>query len=179
MKYIISQEEIDTIFLEEIDGEEISKSQRKRNIQVLHKLGGALCQLSTKNLKKIPLDEDVLEGLLSAQKMQSDNARKRQFQYIAKLLHQTNNIQEVFDSYIQTTQPGEKNKKEFMLLERLRDKIIDHGDEAISDVLGLYPNADRQMLRQFIRNIQKEKKLEKPPAQQRKLFKYLRELQQI
>ncbi|MEM8593560.1 MAG: ribosome biogenesis factor YjgA [Pseudomonadota bacterium] len=178
MKYIITQNDIDKLITTSDDDEELSKSQLKRNIQVLHQFGGALEMLSAKNLKKMNLPDIVLDGLLSAKKMQSDNAKKRQFQYIAKQLHKSD-VQAIFKQYIDITQPGEKNKKELFQLERLRDKIIAQGDEAIGDVLMRYPNADRQILRQHIRSIQKEIKLDKPRVQQRKLFKYLRELGNI
>jgi ribosome-associated protein len=43
-------------------------------------------------------------------------------------------------------------------------------------VLRAHPEADRQHLRQLLRQHQKEQAGNKPPAAARKLFKYLREL---
>ncbi|MCW8884628.1 MAG: DUF615 domain-containing protein, partial [Motiliproteus sp.] len=42
--------------------------------------------------------------------------------------------------------------------------------------LEAYPSGDRQHLRQLVRNAVKEAQQNKPPAASRKLFKYIREL---
>ena len=64
----------------------------------------------------------------------------------------------------------------FHKLEMLRDRLIEQGDEAMGDVIALYPDADRQQLRSMIRNAQKEKAGSKPPKSARQIFQYLREL---
>ena len=58
----------------------------------------------------------------------------------------------------------------------LRDRLIDQGDDAIAEVLNLWPDADRQQLRTLIRNAKKEKEGNKPPKSARQIFQYLREL---
>jgi len=68
--------------------------------------------------------------------------------------------------------PGSDKSK----LEALRDRLVEEGDDAISEVLNLYPEADRQQLRVLIRNAQKEKAANKPPKSYRQIFSYLREL---
>ena len=62
------------------------------------------------------------------------------------------------------------------LNEEEEDVWIDEGDDAISLVLELYPQADRQQLRSLIRNAKKEKATNKPPKSARQIFQYLREL---
>jgi len=59
---------------------------------------------------------------------------------------------------------------------RLRDRLIDEGDNAINEALVEFPQLDRQMIRQLIREALKEKKENKPPAASRKLFQALRQL---
>jgi ribosome-associated protein len=49
-------------------------------------------------------------------------------------------------------------------------------DDVIEKFVGDYPDADRQQLRSFIRQAQHELAQNKPPAASRKLFKYIREL---
>ncbi|RIQ15764.1 DUF615 domain-containing protein, partial [Salmonella enterica] len=58
----------------------------------------------------------------------------------------------------------------------LRDRLIVEGDDAVAEVLILWPNADRQQLRSLIRNAKKEKEGNKPPKSARQIFQYLREL---
>ena len=64
----------------------------------------------------------------------------------------------------------------FHKLEVLRDRLVEQGDDAVPEVLNLYPHADRQQLRAMIRNAQKEKATNKPPKAYRQIFQYLREL---
>lgn len=63
----------------------------------------------------------------------------------------------------------------FHKLELLRDRLVAEGDDAIPDILALYPSADRQQLRSLVRNAQK-KAANKPPKSTRQIFQYLREL---
>ena len=64
----------------------------------------------------------------------------------------------------------------FHKLEQIRDRLIEQGDDAVPEVLNLWPNADRQQLRSLIRNAKKEKEGNKPPKSARLIFQYLREL---
>ena len=52
-------------------------------------------------------------------------------------------------------------------------------DEALSEVLDIWPTADRQTLRNFARKAQSEKKRGTPPVHARKLFRYLRSLSDV
>jgi ribosome-associated protein len=60
-------------------------------------------------------------------------------------------------------------------VEQWRDRLLANEDNALSDFFDNYPNADRQVLRNLMRAAQKEKEHNKPPANARKLFKYLRD----
>jgi ribosome-associated protein len=64
----------------------------------------------------------------------------------------------------------------FHKLEHIRDRLIEEGDDAVPDVLNLWPHADRQQLRSLIRNAKKEKEGNKAPKSARLIFQYLREL---
>ena len=62
-----------------------SKSQKKRDMDGLKELGDRLTELSPDHLAKIDNDQ-VREAVEAARKITKGNARKRQIQYIAKLL---------------------------------------------------------------------------------------------
>ena len=64
----------------------------------------------------------------------------------------------------------------FHKLEQIRDRLIENGDDALAEVMNLWPDADRQQLRSLIRNAKKEKEGNKPPKSSRLIFQYLREL---
>ena len=61
------------------------------------------------------------------------------------------------------------------ITEKLRDKLLAEGDDAIQQLLDEQPHLDRQKLRQLVRQAKKE--LEKAPESKsaRDLFQYLRQ----
>ena len=60
-------------------------------------------------------------------------------------------------------------------LEQLREKLIAQGDEAINELVAQFHDLDRQKLRQLVRQANKERLENKPPAAFRELFQYLRD----
>ncbi|SOO30196.1 conserved hypothetical protein [Xanthomonas phaseoli pv. phaseoli] len=63
-------------------------------------------------------------------------------------------------------------------VERWRERLLAEGDVALSELLEAYPAADRQQLRQLVRNAIHERAKNKPPRAYRELFQVLRELSQ-
>jgi ribosome-associated protein len=70
-----------------------------------------------------------------------------------------------------------QDTQRFHRIEQWRDRLIEGDDKTLSDLLDICPNVDVQHVRQLIRAGKKERELAKSPAAQRKLFKYLRELE--
>ena len=68
------------------DLEKPSKSQRKREATALQSLGETLVALKPAQLARIPLPDELREAVLAARQMQQRGARKRQLQYIGKLM---------------------------------------------------------------------------------------------
>jgi ribosome-associated protein len=64
----------------------------------------------------------------------------------------------------------------FHNLERWRDRLISGDDAVLEKFVVDYPDADRQQLRSLIRQAQHEQAHNKAPATSRKIFKYIREL---
>ncbi|WP_455815503.1 ribosome biogenesis factor YjgA [Pseudomonas graminis] len=152
----------------------VSKSEIKRDAEELKRLGGELVELGKNSLDKIPLDEDLRAAIELAQKIKKEG-RRRQMQLIGKMLRSRD------EEPIRTALDKLKNRHNqqvalFHKLEVLRDRLVEKGDDAVPEVLNLYPHADRQQLRAMIRNAQKEKAANKPPKAYRQIFQYLREL---
>ncbi|MGB5490310.1 MAG: ribosome biogenesis factor YjgA [Woeseiaceae bacterium] len=63
-----------------------SKSAKKREYLALQKLGEDLIGLNEPDLRKMELDEDLLEAVLEARRIKSRGALRRQKQYIGKLM---------------------------------------------------------------------------------------------
>ena len=153
----------------------ISKSQAKRDVEALQKLGEKLVLLSSNVLEKFTLDERLKDEILFAQSIRSHSARRRQLQLIGKLMRHAdyNSIQQQYDRY--QNQLGETNAR-FHTLEHWRDRILAEGDPAINELLTEQPALDRSRLRQLLRNARKEAENNKPPKSSRQLFKYLKEI---
>ncbi|MEX0445860.1 ribosome biogenesis factor YjgA [Xenorhabdus sp. SGI246] len=151
----------------------VSKSEIKRDAEILKKLGAELVELSKSELERIPLDEDLLAAIELAQKIKREG-RRRQLQLIGKLLRARD------PEPITTALDKLKNRHNQQVvilhkLEELRDKLLE-SDNALEEVVALYPHTDRQQLRTLIRNAKKEKAANKPPKSYRQIFQYLKEL---
>lgn len=152
----------------------VSKSEIKRDAEALKDLGAELVDLGKNALDKIPLDADLRAAVELAQRIKKEG-RRRQLQLIGKMLRQRDPepIQIALDKL---NNRHNQQVALFHKLEQIRDRLIDEGDDAISLVLELYPQAHRQQLRSLIRNAKKEKATNKPPKSARQIFQYLREL---
>ena len=162
---------------EDEDQEEIiwvSKSEIKRDAEDLKQLGEKLVNLTKANLTKVPLDDSLKDAIELAQRLQKE-ARRRQLQYIGKLLRSIDAepIREALEKI-----ENKHNQQQAMLhkLEILRDELVAKGDVALTDLLNEHPSADRQQLRNLIRAAQKEKEQNKPSKAYREIYQILRAL---
>ncbi|AFJ48589.1 ribosome biogenesis factor YjgA [Shimwellia blattae] len=152
----------------------VSKSEIKRDAEELKDLGVELTELGKNGLDKIPLDDDLRAAVELAQKIKKEG-RRRQIQLIGKLLRQRD-VEPIRQALDKLKNRHNQQVALFHKLEGLRDRLIEEGDDAIPDVLNLYPQADRQQLRSLVRNARKEKNDNKPPKSARLIFQYLRDL---
>ena len=162
---------------EDEDQEEIiwvSKSEIKRDAEDLKQLGEKLVNLTKANLTKVPLDDSLKDAIELAQRLQKE-ARRRQLQYIGKLLRSIDAepIREALEKI-----ENKHNQQQAMLhkLEILRDELVAKGDVALTDLLNEHPSADRQQLRNLIRAAQEEKEQNKPSKAYREIYQILKTL---
>lgn len=154
----------------------VSKTEMKEDMEALQKLGEELVELKPSVLEKFPLSEDLAEAIKDAQRFKNE-AKRRQLQYIGKVMRNED------PEPIQAALDKVRNKHsqataELHKLEQLRDRIVEDGDAAISEVVEAHPEADRQRLRQLARQANKEKKAGKPTKAYREIFQVLKELKQ-
>lgn len=160
---------------EDQEAERPSKSQIKREMERLQALGTRLLELKPDQLAKVHLSDDMLAAIAEMGRIKSREARRRHLQYMGKLMR--NEDEESISTALERLDAGSAEQKRLLHeLERWRDRLIEEGDAALGECLTVYPAADRQQLRQFIRNARREQELEKPPATSRKLFRYLRDI---
>ena len=141
----------------------------------LQALGVALAELSESQLKEMRLGEDLLEALLEAKRIRSHEAKRRQMQYIGRLMREVDpapirsRLAELEGSSAQATARHRR-------LETWRERLLGD-DEALTAFAAEHPGADLQALRTLIRNAKKEQKEGKPPRAYRELFRVLKEIE--
>ena len=152
----------------------VSKSEIKRDAEELKRLGAELVDLGKNALDKIPLDADLRAAIELAQRIKMEG-RRRQLQLIGKMLRQRD-VDPIRQALDKLKNRHNQQVVVFHKLEQLRDRMVDGSDEAIEEVMNLWPDADRQQLRSLVRNARKEKAGNNPPKSSRQIFQYLREL---
>ena len=151
-----------------------SKSQVKREMTALQKLGEQLIDMNDKQLATIPTEEKLLDAIFEARKMPHREARRRHLQFIGRVMRETNHeeiqaavnkLQEHSDQYIHRQHQ----------IERYRDLLIEGDKQIFQTLVTSCPGIDVQHLRQLIRSAQKELEENQPPKSARKLFGYIRD----
>ncbi|HIX62713.1 MAG TPA: DUF615 domain-containing protein [Candidatus Halomonas stercoripullorum] len=151
-----------------------SKSQLKREMHALQALGERIIAMSPAERARFPLSEDMLAAVEETGRIRSHEGRRRHMQYVGKVMRREDlsAIQAVFD---EIEQEERRRDLAFHRLEKWRDRLIDEDDSAVEAFIAEHPDADRQALRQLIRNAKSERERGKPPTNARKLFKLIRE----
>jgi len=155
----------------------VSRSELKRQADDYHQLGRTIMGLSKNQLKKIPMSEDLAAAVALANRIRhTKEGFRRQMQFVAKVLR-ASDVDEIRKSLDQFKNRDKRVEVENIKLEKLRDRMIKNGDDEINKFVDEKPNADRQKLRQLVRQAAKEHKVEKPGKGCKALFQYIKECQ--
>lgn len=153
-----------------------SKSAIKREMTALQDLGTRLTQLSDAQLKQMPIDdEQLLDAIHLARRIKARGGLRRQLQFIGKLMRNID-ATPIEAAFARLDGQHEEQKARFHRLEILRDTLLSNTDAGMQALVQAFPDADRQHIRQLVRQQAVEQKNNKPPTSARKLFRYLREL---
>ena len=152
-----------------------NKTQIKRDIAVLSALAEELVALSSSQLDALDLTDDLNKAIVSATGMPPKGARKRQMKFITGLLRKLD-VELLREKLARITNQSAHAVREHHRVERWRDRLIAEGNDALTGLMVDYPRADRQHLRQIMRNAQKEAAAAKPPKSARELYQYLKGL---
>lgn len=125
-------------------------------------------------IDRLALGQSLLDALDEMKRIKAHGARRRHLRRIGKLLREED-VEMIRNTIGDVDNRHAAETHHFHRIERWRDRLIDD-QGALGELLHEYPAADRQQLRQLIRNAHKERQQEKPPAASRKLFKLLREI---
>ncbi|MDQ3039432.1 MAG: DUF615 domain-containing protein [Pseudomonadota bacterium] len=156
-----------------------SRSANRREALDILALGEALVAMSQAQLARLPVPEELLPHIADTQRIPSHGARKRQLAFLAKQMRRQDDeaLDAIRDAMSKDGDAGRRETAFLQRVEALRDELLgEDGDPAMTALLAEHPGADRQHLRQLVRNTLDERKRNKPPHAFRELFRQLREL---
>jgi ribosome-associated protein len=157
----------------ENDSEFVSRSQKKRAVEELQKLGAALVDLAPAQLDAMAIPAELLAAVREAQRITSHEARRRQMQYIGKIMRKVD-PEPVRVALAGIAGQSAAARARHKRLEDWRARLL-ADDGELTSFAAEHPGADLQGLRTLIRNARKEIAEGKPPRAQRELFRVIRE----
>jgi ribosome-associated protein len=153
----------------------VSKTRRKREMLELQALGAALAALPEAQLARLQLPDELREALLEARRIRSHEAKRRQMQYVGRLMREVD--AEPIRAQLAAVEGGSAQAAAaHRRLEAWRERLLED-DAALTDFAGEHPGADLQKMRTLIRNARQEQSQGRPPRAYRELFRMLKSLE--
>ncbi|MEO8937663.1 MAG: ribosome biogenesis factor YjgA [Burkholderiaceae bacterium] len=153
-----------------------SKSQKKRDMTALQKLGEELVGYTSDRLEKVEMPDDLRQAVDEARNIRDHEGRRRQMQYIGRLMRDVDTapIRAAIEAWA-----GASREEAAALhgLERWRERLLED-DAALTafateHTAALSPDT-LQRLRNAIRMARKERSESRPPKHFRELFRLIR-----
>jgi ribosome-associated protein len=136
------------------DGERPSKTQRKKASHELQDLGEAIEAVVGQRDQRLAVDETLLEAIREYKRTRSHEGRRRQMQYIGKLMRRAD--PEPLREAVAAMQLGRaKDALALHEAERWRSELI-ADDAALTRWTAAHPEADLQQLRSLVRAARKD-----------------------
>lgn len=157
---------------------DVSRGQRRREALEVLALGEKLVALTPAQLARLPVPEDLLPHIAEAKRITSHIAHKRQLAFLAKQMRREDDetLEAIRDALDANSETSRREVAVMHRIENWRERLIDEGDAALAGLLDEYPAADRQHLRQLVRNAQEERARNRPPRAFREIYQILRDL---
>lgn len=155
-----------------------SRKQNRREALEVLALAEALVGLPDGRLAKLPVPDSLMPHIADTRRITSHIARKRQMAFLAKQMRREDEatLEALRDALDAGGEAARIDTARLHRAEQWRLRLLDEGDTALAALLDEYPNADRQKLRQLVRNALAERAKNKPPAAFRELFRELRDV---
>jgi len=156
------------------DGTPISKTRRKQAVHELQALGEELVELNENQLATVGLPESLLDAVMHARTITKHEARRRQMQYIGKLMRRVDPapIRTALDAF---QAPSRSQAALHKRIESWRERLLAE-PAASSELLAEYPQADFRQFATLIDGVAREREAGKPPRSYRELYQALRAL---
>ena len=150
-----------------------SKSQKKRDAEALKKIGVELVALSIDKLDQLPLSDDLRRAIIEAKALKSHGAVKRQAQLIGKFMRSAE-YDAIIEAYADLKAEDSSQTARFHAVEHWRQRLLEEGKDALTELIQAYPSIEVQPLRQLIKKAVEEQSKQQSTGASKALFRYLR-----
>lgn len=155
--FVAEGSELDLQLKAELKGTETSKTDLKRESEELQKVGEALLTLREDLFTKLSLPEKLVEALADLKRITNFEGRRRQLQYVGKLMRglDDEDLQAVREALDTQRQGSAQESMALHEAEKWRDDLIAK-DEAVQQWIARFPGTDTQQLRALVRQARKD-----------------------
>lgn len=157
-QFVALGSELDLELKRELKGsDDMSKTDLKKYSDRLQELGESLLTLRADLMKRLDLSEKLVDAVNDAKKITNFEGRRRQMQYIGKLMRGVNEatLADVEAALDEQNKGSAKGTLSLHLAEQWRDQLIAN-DDALTRWLEQAPDTDVQQLRALIRQARKD-----------------------
>jgi len=157
-QFVAEGSELDLELKRELRGDtDVSRTDLKRESTELQKLGESLLNLRADLLTKLELPDKLLEALAEARRITNFEGKRRQMQFVGKLMRQLDPA--VLDAaraaLVEQHMPSARETALLHTAEQWRDRLI-ADDEAVALWIKDFPQTDTQQLRALVRQARKD-----------------------
>ena len=163
-QFVAEGSALDLELKRELKGSETpTRTELKRESTELQKLGEDLLTLRPDLLASLQLSDKLLDALTEAKRLTNFEGRRRQMQFIGKLMRQldASTIEAIKAALITQHAPSARETELLHHAEQWRERLLTD-DDAVGQWLNLSPSTDSQQLRALIRQARKDAQPEKP-----------------
>jgi ribosome-associated protein len=163
-QFVAEGSELDLELKAELKGTtELSKTDLKKESAEQQQLGEALLTLRPDLLDRLDLPEKLLEALAEVRRITNFEGRRRQMQFIGKLMRKLDDevLEAARAALVEQHSGSARETIALHLAEQWRDRLIE-SDDAVAEWLTLHPDTDSQQLRALARQARKDAKPSKP-----------------
>jgi ribosome-associated protein len=150
-----------------------SKSELKRRMSALQKIGEQLAAMPFERVKHSPASEKLIQAIEEYHHSKSHEGRRRQRQYVGKVMRNEDG-QALADWINGETLDQKLEVTRMHAAEQWRDRMLAE-PSLLTSFIEHYPEAKNADLHALIRNARLEKEKNKPPKSARELYKLLKQ----
>ena len=161
-QFVALGSELDLELKRELKGtDSASKTDLKRESAERQDLGEAMLGLRADLIQRLldqsHVDDALLQALAETKRITNFEGRRRQVQYVGKLMRKLDeeDIEAIRTAITEQHQGSARETQALHLAEHWRERLI-AGDEAVSEWLNAHPDTDSQQLRALVRQARKD-----------------------